>query len=180
MTRYVAFLRAINVGGHVVRMDELRRVFETMGLSKVETVIASGNVVFESAARSLPALKTKIENGLQEALGYEVFTFLRSAAEVARIARYPAFSPALMKQARVVSVGLLHQPLTTESVKLLASYRGGQDEFHTNGCEVYWLCRVGTSESAFFKVPFEKRFQARVTFRNRNTITKIATKYPPK
>ena len=39
MTRYVAFLRAINVGGHVVKMDHLRQLFESLGFSSVETFI---------------------------------------------------------------------------------------------------------------------------------------------
>ena len=43
MTRYIAFLRAINVGGHTVKMDQLRALFEELGLSNVETFIASGN-----------------------------------------------------------------------------------------------------------------------------------------
>jgi len=49
--RYAAFLRAINVGGHTVKMEPLRRVFESAGFDDVETIIASGNVVFESPRR---------------------------------------------------------------------------------------------------------------------------------
>jgi len=48
MTRYIAFLRAINVGGHTVKMEHLRGIFESMGFSNVETFIASGNVIFAS------------------------------------------------------------------------------------------------------------------------------------
>src|ERR1041384_610051 len=48
MTTYAAFLRAINVGGHVVKMDRLRRLVESLGHARVETLIASGNVIFES------------------------------------------------------------------------------------------------------------------------------------
>ena len=61
MPRYVAFLRAINVGGHTVKMDQLRRLFERLGFSKVETFIASGNVIFESASRSAKALEKNTE-----------------------------------------------------------------------------------------------------------------------
>ena len=42
---YAAFLRAINVGGHVVKMDVMRGLFEAMGLAQVRTVLASGNVL---------------------------------------------------------------------------------------------------------------------------------------
>ena len=48
MTKYIAFLRAINVGGHTVKMDRLRGLFESLGVLNVETFIASGNVIFEA------------------------------------------------------------------------------------------------------------------------------------
>ena len=51
MTRYIAFLRAINVGGHTVKMAELKRLFEALGFTNVETFIASGNVIFDSSAK---------------------------------------------------------------------------------------------------------------------------------
>ncbi len=75
MERYVAFLRAINVGGHTVKMDYLRQVFESFGLSGVETFIASGNVVFEAPTADARALDEQIGQGLREALGYDVATF---------------------------------------------------------------------------------------------------------
>ena len=46
MTRYIAFLRAINVSGRRVKMDHVRKLFEALGFSNVETFIASGNVIF--------------------------------------------------------------------------------------------------------------------------------------
>jgi uncharacterized protein (DUF1697 family) len=53
MRRQVAFLRAINVGGHIVKMERLRMIFESLGLKEVETFIASGNVVFAPRAGTL-------------------------------------------------------------------------------------------------------------------------------
>lgn len=63
--RYVAFLRAINVGGHTVKMDNLRRLFEAMGFTNVEPFIASGNVIFDSTSKSTAALEKKIEAHMQ-------------------------------------------------------------------------------------------------------------------
>ena len=57
MSRFVAFLRAINVGGHTIPMTVLRKHFEELGGSSVETVVASGNVVFETPARSAAVLE---------------------------------------------------------------------------------------------------------------------------
>lgn len=62
MTKYIAFLRAINVGGHNVKMDELKKYFESLGFSNVETFIASGNVIFEASAKDAAKLEKKIES----------------------------------------------------------------------------------------------------------------------
>ena len=59
--KYAAFLRAINVGGHIVKMDRLRTLFEAAGFRGAETFIASGNVVFESSRKSAADLERAIE-----------------------------------------------------------------------------------------------------------------------
>src|ERR1700694_4608695 len=91
MPKYVAFLRAINVGGHTVKMDHLRNLFEAMGFSNVETFIASGNVIFDSKSRSTKTLEIKIERSLETNLGYKVATFIRSISELVAVARYKPF-----------------------------------------------------------------------------------------
>src|SRR5262249_10137534 len=82
MYRYVALLRAINVGGHVVKMTHLRDLFQQMGFAKVETFIASGNVFFDSESADPDALEKQIESALEQALGYSVGTFIRTPLEM--------------------------------------------------------------------------------------------------
>ena len=69
MPRYIAFLRAINVGGHTVKMDRLREIFESLGFANVETFIASGNVVFETTAGDTAALETQNRVGAASGAG---------------------------------------------------------------------------------------------------------------
>ena len=85
MPKYIAFLRAINVGGHTVKMDQLREVFEQCGFKNVETFIASGNVIFDSTSKNPKALEKKIEAALLKAFGYEVHTFLRTPGELTAV-----------------------------------------------------------------------------------------------
>src|ERR1700742_487088 len=92
MPRHVALLRGINVGGHTVKMQLLRERFESLGFSNVETVIASGNVVFESPEKSGPSLEKKIERCLEEALGYQVATFLRTVPELSAVVQEQPFN----------------------------------------------------------------------------------------
>jgi len=83
MPRLFAFLRAINAGPmRVVRMNVLRKAFESLGLTRVTTFLGSGNIVFETRARDLRALELKIERALREALGYNVPVFIRTHAEL--------------------------------------------------------------------------------------------------
>src|SRR5690348_16811680 len=92
MPRFVAFLRAVNLGGRTVKMDRLRGLFEELGFSNVKTFIASGNVIFESRSRSGGKLEGAIEKHLKDALGFEVATFVRSAEEIVAVESYKPFS----------------------------------------------------------------------------------------
>ncbi|HEY5815234.1 MAG TPA: DUF1697 domain-containing protein [Solirubrobacterales bacterium] len=85
MARYVAFLRGMNLGGRRIANDDLRSHFEALGCEDVATFRASGNVIFARDGR-LAALTSRLEEGLAEALGYEVPVFLRSAKELLAIA----------------------------------------------------------------------------------------------
>ena len=70
MSRYIAFLRAINAGpGRTVKMDSVRQVFEALGFSEVSTFQATGNVVFETSKKNTKTLEKKIASKLQNFLG---------------------------------------------------------------------------------------------------------------
>ncbi len=176
MPRYVAFLRAINVGGHVVTMDRLRSLFDSLGFAGVETFIASGNVVFESRSGDTSALSRKIEKLLHKSLGYEVATFIRTDAEVAAIARHPLFDSPNARSAKALNVGFLSQAPRAEATRALMRLRTASDEFHVEGREMYWLRKM--SESGFSYAVFERTLQVRATFRGRNTVVRLAAKYP--
>ena len=156
MSRYIAFLRAINVGGHHVNMKELCGLFEDCGLSGVESFIASGNVIFTSSSRNIEAVEKRIETHLGKSLGYEVKTFVRTEAEVAAIAAYAPFTVSRMKSAVACNVAFLDKPLDAAALKLLMTMHSDIDDFHVHGREVYWLCRKKQSESKFSNAVFEK------------------------
>jgi len=180
MTKYIAFLRAINVGGHTVKMDRLREIFESFGFANVETFIASGNVIFEIKSKNVDALVKKIEKGLKESLGFEVATFIRSDSELAEIADYKPFPKPQMDSAAALNVAFLSEPLDAKSKKLLMTLKTDIDDFHTHGREVYWLCLKKQSESKFSNAVFEKTLGVKSTFRGINTIRKMAEKYAQK
>ena len=178
MTRYIAFLRSINVGGHVVTMDYLFHLFEEMGFAAVETYIASGNVIFESEAGDPRVLEQTIAARLREALGYEVATFIRTAAEVAEIARYEPFAAADLAAPCVsLYVGMAAQALGKDAQRTVLSFRTPVDDFHIQQRDIYWLCRIRSSDSAFSLARFEKATSMQATFRNATTMRKLAALY---
>jgi uncharacterized protein (DUF1697 family) len=178
MPRYIAFLRAINVGGHnLVKMDSLRRLFESLGFSNVETFIASGNIVFETTSKNAQALGREIENRLREALGYEVTTFIRTCAELSAIADYKPFSQSDLDGAAALNIAFLAGAVDDNSSQNLMALRTGIDDFHVHGREVYWLCRKKQSGSKISNAVLEKALGQRSTLRGANTVKKMAAKY---
>jgi uncharacterized protein (DUF1697 family) len=177
MPRRIAFLRAINVGGHVVTMAALRGHFEKLGFEQVETFINSGNVIFHSTVTNDVALERKIEAHLEKALGYEVKTFIRTEEEIAEIARYKPFEEERMRDALTLSVAFLAGPLEAARQRLLMSMKTDVDDFHVNDREVYWMCARKQTESKFSNARFERALKVSATFRGLNTIARLAEKY---
>jgi uncharacterized protein (DUF1697 family) len=177
MPQVVAFLRAINVGVHVVTMERLRELFEEAGCEQVETFIASGNVIFSTKARNLATLEAKLEKHMEKALGYEVKTFLRTVPEVEVLASYEAFNAKEAAKAHTISVGFLAEPLGAEAVKAVNALQSADDTFHHNGRELFWLTRISQADSKLSNAKFEKALKANVTFRNVNTVVRLAAKY---
>lgn len=172
MTRYVAFLRAINVGGHVVKMDRLRELFVSAGLANVSTFIASGNVLFESR-RATPGLEALIEKTLHVALGYEVTTMLRSAAEVTQIIdRVDALG--LGDGPGRLYIGLLKDTPSPRAASAVAAMSNEIDTLLVRGRELYWRCNTSFSDSTVAGPALGKALGVAVTTRNLNTIRKLA------
>jgi uncharacterized protein (DUF1697 family) len=177
MTQYVAFLRAINVGGHTVKMTDLRELFETLGLSRVETFIASGNVIFESALEDISELESRIETHLHKSLGYAVATFIRSVPELVQIAQHEPFDAAEFEAGAGLYIAFLQHEPTVEAHQKLMSFRNATDDFHVHQRQIYWLCHTRFSDSTFSGPKLEKTLGLQATVRNSSTVKKMAAKY---
>lgn len=172
--RYVAFLRAINVGGHTVRMEELRRLFESIGAANVQTFIASGNVIFDSPEKKKQKLERQIEAVLEAALKFPVATFLRSLPEVAAVAECPIFSPAEIEGAFALYVGFLKTAPPKAACASVSAASTAAHQFRVHNRELYWL-RSSLAEE--YEGPkFDKALGA-TTVRNITTVRKIAAKH---
>jgi uncharacterized protein (DUF1697 family) len=176
LAKYVALLRGINVGGRIVKMDELRRAFEAMGFSNVETFIASGNVIFDAAERNAEALEAVVEAGLERTFGYPVMTFLRTPEEMTAAARLAPFGGEDLTGANVYVNFAKAPPDRAARAKVLA-LATELDAFAVNGREIYWLRRKVKERLGEPFPPLERALGVKTTNRNLTTVTKLAAKY---
>ncbi len=177
MTRYVALLRAINVGGHTVKMETLQKLFVAMGYERVETFIASGNVIFETARRNPIALEETIAKGLEKALGFPVATFLRTIPELAAVAAHAPFPGSDLEPGASLYVGFMKNAVGREIMRAVAASRTAADDFAIHGRELYWLRRNVGLASIYSGARIEKTLAGPITVRNITTVRKLAAKY---
>lgn len=179
--KLIAFLRGLNnAGARAVTMDYLQTVFEAEGFEKVEVFLASGNVVFEGDAEDIAGLERAIEGMLVDAIGFEVMTVIRTDVEVRAIARYTAFTPALVKTAASFNVALFRQEIDATAKQAILALRTPTDEFNVREREIYWLSRTKPGESVISNALFDRTVGHPSTLRGMKTIHEVVKKFGPR
>lgn len=178
MTVHVAFLRGMNVGGHRITNADLGAAFTALGFGSVLTFRASGNVIFESGPGAEGELIAAIEEGLEEALGYAVPTFLRGATELRAIADFEPFEAGRVAASTgKLQVSLLSQQPTEEQRDAILALTTGEDPLALTGRELYWLPSGGLLESELDLDAIDA-ITGPSTRRTMGTIEGIAAKLP--
>lgn len=173
MTKYVALLRAINVGGNnIIKMDALRAEFEKMGFESVKTYIQSGNVLFESDLLSKLEIEKKIEKALAEKFKYNARVLIRSQKDMKNIvSNFPKiFSYENWKHNVIFLSNLI------DSKKILQNLdtKGKEIEqtVYAKGV-LFWSADMNTiTRSNMLKLSTRKEYKE-MTVRNINTTRKI-------
>ena len=175
MTAWVALLRGVNVGGITIRSADLAGVFRELGFDAVRTVLASGNVAFETDAATVDRgeLKKRIEVALSTRFGYDAWILLVSRDELAKaIAAFPFDATDADRQPWVVFC--VDDPTRDELVDAAASLDRAVDPVAVGSGVVYWNPRKGSStDTPFAKVLAKTTFKPRTTNRNLRTLVKI-------
>jgi uncharacterized protein (DUF1697 family) len=178
MSRRVAFLRGMNLGGRRLTNDDLRAAFERLDLDDVATFRASGNVIFEAPRDVGQAdLATGIEAGLADSLGYDVPVFLRASEAVMAIAASRPFDPELVEASRgKLQVALLPESPGKSARTEALALAGDEDRLAIDGSELFWLPSGGISESELDLKGLEALLGP-WTMRTMGTIEQIAAKH---
>jgi uncharacterized protein (DUF1697 family) len=165
--RKVALLRGINLGKRRVTNARLRELFELAGCEQVSTFQAAGNVLFEDG----PGVAV-IRSTLEEGLGFEVTVYLRTAAEMARIATAPPF-PDLHPQK---PASLLVTFFDGKVPKAVEAASNDVDVLRADGRELYWLAGNGVANTTLDWRPVEKLLPDPGTNRNITTVRELANR----
>ena len=169
----VSLLRGVNVGGHLIKMDALRDLYESLGLRRAETFIQSGNVVFSTQARDLPRLARRIEDAIEKRFGFPCDVVLRSAAEMRdSLARNPFDERPGIDPSRLLVTFLGGDP-DPEGSAALSAMDIAPEELRIIGRDVWAYFPNGLARP---KLPWHdigKRLKTAGTARNLSTVRKL-------
>ncbi|MEZ2443835.1 DUF1697 domain-containing protein [Chitinophaga sp. RCC_12] len=174
MARYVAFLRAVNVGKRTVKMEDLRRQLDTAGFKNVSTYIQSGNVMFESGSNNAAALSAKIEKLLFTTYGFEVPTIIRSVPELENVVKHTPFPGVMPDKTTQVYITFLSADAGAHAASVIASLQSAAETLHMKGREVYTLIRKDLETKPLDVITrLEKKLGLPCTTRNWATVNKV-------
>jgi uncharacterized protein (DUF1697 family) len=175
MTKYVALLRGINVGGKkIIKMEALARVFVSLGFKDVKTYIQSGNVIFASPENDAHVLTKKIEKKLLKSFGYEVRVLLRTVDDLKGMLKRNPFKKIELSADVMLFVTFFSLEKGSKPKLPFRSSTENLEVFATKDGAAFILAR--RKKNGSFDFPnnfFEKEFGASATTRNWNTVNKI-------
>jgi uncharacterized protein (DUF1697 family) len=176
MTRYCAFFASMNVGGNRLSMAELREALEREDIEQVETVVASGNVLFSYDDRPTDGLSEMLAWIVRERFGFETFAAVRNAAEV-RSAIVDNPFRADGDDACVHTLFLDRQADPDQFAVMLAAYEGRGPERIAPGPRCLYVDFVdGVGSSKLTGAFMERRLDRRLTARNLRSLQRILDK----
>jgi uncharacterized protein (DUF1697 family) len=171
MTRYVAFLRGVNVGGVNLKMAEVARAFTDAGLDDVVTVLASGNVLLTSRA-GVDAVRRTCEQALRDAFGYDAWVLAYDLSTVAAISA--AFPFAREVDGHHSYVTFVTDADVLDELADLAADAKPDEKIERGDGVLYWqVPKGGTLDTTIGKTMGKKRYKSSTTTRNLRTVDKL-------
>jgi len=174
MAVYVGLLRAVNLGSHnKVAMADLKALLTELGLTNPRSLLQSGNLVFETAARATGPLEKLLQTSAAKTLGLQTDFFVRSGAEWHQaIADNPFPKEAQLDPGHTVLMCLKDAP-SPAAVKALQGAITGREVVRAKGRHAYFLYPDGIGPSKLTIKLIEKKLATTGTARNWNTVLKL-------
>ena len=171
MTRCVSFFRGINVGGHhIIRMQELKALHESLGLQQVTTYLQSGNVVFSSSDAELAQLPERIAASITQKFGFSVDVLIRTSAEIDTLIALNPFQQQALQEPQWLTVLFLPTIPPTGALDKLQQLYNGPETWSLVDQELYIFYPNGIGRSKLTPALLDKTLQTKGTARNWNTV----------
>ncbi|NVM88716.1 DUF1697 domain-containing protein [Variovorax sp. SG517] len=173
-TRHVALLRGVNVNGITIKSAELKALFVELGFGAVRTVLASGNVLFDSD-ESGAALRTRIEQALRKRFGYDAWIVLLTQKTLAEIATAYPFERIDEERHPYIVFGS-DKAMLDEIMEKAGAVDAATEQLERGKGVLYWQCPRGESlDTPVAKLLGKARYKSSTTTRNLRTVEKLLT-----
>ncbi|WP_432730790.1 DUF1697 domain-containing protein [Variovorax sp. W6] len=172
-TRHVALLRGVNVNGITIKSADLKALFVELGFGAVRTVLASGNVLFDTAESDAAALRTRIEQALRKRFDYDAWIVLLTQKTVAAMAEGYPFERIDEERHPYIVFGS-DAAMLDEIMEKAGAVDAATERLERGKGVLYWQCPRGESlDTPVAKLLGKARYKSGTTTRNLRTVEKL-------
>jgi len=174
MVRHVALLRGVNVNGIAIKSADLKALFaDELGFGAVRTVLASGNVLFDTDEADAPALRKRIEQALRKRFGYDAWIVLLTQNQVAAMAKAYPFERMDDERHPYIVFGT-DAAMLDEVMEKSGTVDADVEQLKRGKGVLYWQCPRGESlDTPVAKLLAKTRYRSSTTTRNLRTVEKL-------
>lgn len=173
MATLVSMLRGVNLGTRRMKMEQLRALYESLGLRGAQTYVQSGNVVFRSAERNLAKLAKRLEDAIEQEFGFRSAVLLRTAPEMRDVvARNPFAAREGIEPGKLLVWFLASDP-GDEARTRVRAVPAEPEEVQIDGREVYIYFPNGMARPKLSMAACERALKTPGTGRNWNTVVRL-------
>jgi uncharacterized protein (DUF1697 family) len=174
MTVVISMLRGVNLASHNrIKMDDLRALYESLGLRGAQTYVQSGNVIFRTAAQDLIRLSKKIENAVEREFGFQSSVIVRTASELRDVVERNPFAHRSGIEPNRLLVNFLASHPSPEVRDQVLRIKTDPEELRIDGRELYIYFPNGMARPKMSWQVLERTLKIPGTSRNWNSVTKM-------
>jgi len=170
----ISMLRGVNLGAHNrIKMDDLRKVYKSLGFDDPQTYVQSGNVIFRSREKNSPQLAEKIKDAIEKKFKFRPEVIVRTVDELRKVIAASPFADRPALEPGKILVTFLAGAPAKEVHTAFDRFKDYQEEVHLKGSELYFYFPNGAGRSKLPWSAIEKLLKVTGTARNWNSVTKM-------
>ena len=174
MNTIISLLRGINVSGRKsIKMEALRKSYESIGLQNVVSYIQSGNIIFTCEDSDLHSLEKRLSSQIRADFDFDVPVFLLSVDKLGEIIKNCPFKEEVKKSPSALYVTILKSEPKSIISDSINNKRHEKEKIYFLNDIIYLFCPNGYGKTKLNNSLFEKELKTDATTRNWNTLNKL-------